>query len=520
MKRVCKPAHSFQKQRSGTLLFIVLITVVMLALSAYTFTALMQTEQEATTLQSRQIQARFLTDSAIDYMRLVLSTDDATLFETGGIWNNEELFQAIPVEIDGDVELIGRFTVISPSIDEDDGLQEGTRFGVYDESNKINLNVLPFMDAWIPGGARALLMALPNMEEEFADAILDFIDEDDDEREFGVESSFYESLSPGYEAKNGPLDSLDQLLLIRDITPQMLFGLDTNRNGIIDEDESAADSTLETDMELGWANYMTLYSKESNVTPNGFPRVNINSTDLEQLYDDLRSNFDENWSQFIIFYRVNGPATLGEDEEPPANNPPLGEIDFEMLGEPQFTFNNILDLVGAYTTGTDQEGNSVTLVSPLNEFSIAPAMASITTYEGEAIPGRINIMQAPRRILDGIPGFTPEIVDEILTFREFELDQPDGADVQKQFETWIWLQGIVDLDTMRQLMPFICCGGDVYRAEIVGYFDDGQVTARSEAILDTTADIPRILFQRHKSHLPAAYDIETLGRDLVDIDSN
>ena len=65
-------------------------------------------------------------------------------------------------------------------------------------------------------------------------------------------------------------------------------------------------------------------------------------------------------------------------------------------------------------------------------------------------------------------------------------------------------------------MPFICCGGDVYKAEIVGYFDDDSVTARTEVILDTTVPIPRILNQRNKSHLPAAYSIDILGRELVD----
>ena len=504
--------------RSGTLLFIVLITVVMLALSAYTFTALMQTEQEAAMLKTRQIQARLLNDSAVDYLRLVLSYDDASIQERGGIWDNAELFQAIPVEIDVDNALIvGRFATVSPSMDIDDGTPEGTRFGLYDEASKINLNVLPFTDVYIEGGARQLLMALPNMNEEIADAIVDFIDSDDEEREFGVESNYYSSLTPGYEAKNGPLDSLDQLLLIKDITPQMLFGMDTNRNGILDEDEMAGTTALESDMQLGWANYLTLYSKESNVKPTGFPRVNINAENLEQLYEDLRSTFDETWSQFIIMYRINGPYTPEEDEEIPSNNEFLGELDFELLGDAQFTFTNVLDLVGALTTGTNEEGDSFVLSSPVvGPLPILSMMQNITTYDGEAIPGRINIMQAPRRILEGIPGFDTEIVDELIARREFELDDPDATDLQRQFETWIWLEGIVDLETMRTLMPFICCGGDVYKAEIVGYFDDDSVTARTEVILDTTVPIPRILNQRNKSHLPAAYSIDILGRELVD----
>jgi len=113
----------------------------------------------------------------------------------------------------------------------DEGIPEGYRFGLVDESSKINLNSLPFFDSWTPGSARQILMALPNMTEEIADSILDWVDEDDEEREYGTESSFYSSLSPAYAPKNGPLDSLDELLLVKGVTPELLFSLDTNRNG-------------------------------------------------------------------------------------------------------------------------------------------------------------------------------------------------------------------------------------------------------------------------------------------------
>ena len=36
------------------------------------------------------------------------------------------------------------------------------------------------------------------MTEEIADAILDWLDEDEEPREYGAESDYYSSLSPGY----------------------------------------------------------------------------------------------------------------------------------------------------------------------------------------------------------------------------------------------------------------------------------------------------------------------------------
>ncbi len=520
----CRPG---QGSRHGSVLIIVLVVVVLLSLAGYTFTSLMQTEEEAARLMTRRVQSKYLIDSGVDFTRLLLSYDQATIREKGGLWNNP-IFQNVPVTADEENEQnIGRFTIISPSID-DEGNPEGFRYGLLDESNKINLNVLPLLDNYPPGGAgRQLLMALPQMSEEVADAILDWLDEDDDVREFGAESGFYTGLLPPYECKNGPLDSLDELLLIRGITPQLLFGNDINRNGVIDQGESDSETLLDADMELGWINYMTLYSKESNLNDESLVRVNINNPDLEQLYDDLRASFNEQWSIFIVMGRVNGLLTEDQLEEgaSPVNTLPFLDLDFDGM-EATSTYNQILDLVGTYTTVPDPsgEGEAIVLRSPIPadifnpEFglNLANAMQNITTYQGDAIPGRINIMQAPRLVLEGIPGLEPEVVDEIIRVREFELSDPDGADLNRRYETWPVVEGLIDLATMRAILPFVCVGGDVYKAEVVGYFDDGVGTSRAEVFLDTTVPLPRILFWRDKSHLQSGYNINVLGRDLIE----
>ena len=143
-------------------------------------------------------------------------------------------------------------------------------------------------------------------------------------------------------------------------------------------------------------------------------------------------------------------------------------------------------------------------------------MESLTTFEGTTIPGRINIMQAPRRVLLAIPGLDEETVDLIIQRRgtDFELDDPDGADLNRRYETWLMVEGLLSANAMKPLMKYVCAGGDVYRAEIVGYFADGIGTSRAEAVIDTTAPLPRVLFWRDKSHLPAGYSIESLGLDL------
>ena len=79
-----KLGRSRRDRRSGSILLIVLVTVVVLSLSAYTFTALMQTEDEASRLMTLRVQTKYLVDSGTDYTRLFLSQSDATIRERGG----------------------------------------------------------------------------------------------------------------------------------------------------------------------------------------------------------------------------------------------------------------------------------------------------------------------------------------------------------------------------------------------------------------------------------------------------
>jgi hypothetical protein len=106
------------RKRRGILLIIVLVTLVLITLGAYSFTSLMLVEEEAARLGIRQIQSKYLADSGVDYSRLFLVNDLATIREKGGLWDNPASFQAVPVGIDpDDPEQVWRFTVVSPSID-------------------------------------------------------------------------------------------------------------------------------------------------------------------------------------------------------------------------------------------------------------------------------------------------------------------------------------------------------------------------------------------------------------------
>ena len=119
----------------------------------------------------------------------------------------------------------------------------------------------------------------------------------------GAESDYYSGLSPGYRCKNGPLDSIEELLLVRGVTPDLLFGSDRNRNGYTDAGE-ASDGSQPNDR--GWSVYLTVYSRERNIDSDNNPRTNLNDSDVNTLSDTMTQRFGPELADFILAYRLYG----------------------------------------------------------------------------------------------------------------------------------------------------------------------------------------------------------------------
>ncbi len=518
----------FASRRRGVVLIIVLVVVVILSLAAYSFTDLMQSHRRGAILSGKQIQARLLVDSGVETIKLYLTSDRATRDEMGGHYNNPLVFQAAKVIPELDAPSRGSFTVLAPLIDSK-STQAGVRYGLEDESTRLNLNLLLLADKIQAGAARTFLMALPNMTEDVADAILDWIDEDDETREFGAEVDYYSGLSPPYGPRNAPPETIEELLLVRGITPQLLFGIDSNRNGMADAHEvsnsntgvgtpltsmtSTSSTTVDSSgFNRGMAAYLTLYSAERNARADGTPRIWLNNTDLTQMQQDLTEVFSEEWTNFILAYRLYGPYSGNEEGQSAAG------IELNLSQQPKGTFSQVLDLIGKKVQ-ISQEGRQIVLQSPFDSAPLAMGvylpqlMENCTASQATSIPGRININQAPQELLLGIPGMTEDIATEIVSRRTEEVDDDNP---NRSFETWLLAEAIVTIDEMRTLTPFITAGGDVFRAQVVGYFQGGGPAARAEVVFDATSSTPRLLFWRDVSHLGRGYALETLGVDLVE----
>ncbi len=91
-----------------------------------------------------------------------------------------------------------------------------------DEGGKISLNRAD--EALLRKVFETLGMKIDE-QQEIVDAILDWRDSDDMHRLHGAEDEYYLKLPEPYRAKNGPFDSVDELLQVRGITRELFYGV-------------------------------------------------------------------------------------------------------------------------------------------------------------------------------------------------------------------------------------------------------------------------------------------------------
>jgi type II secretory pathway component PulK len=560
-----------QPCRRASALLLTLIVVVLLTLGAMAFFERMFAEHEAVRAYGRQMQSRHMAESGVEYVKAVLMQDPATIRDSGGLYINPQLFKGILIADDPNAAFRGRFTAMAPDLTPD-GYYGGVRWGLENESARLNLNTVLLADDANQENARKLLMTLPGMTESIADAILDWIDSDDDTRMMGAERDYYSSLNPTYLPRNGPLGSIEELLLVRDVTPALLFGADLNRNGVIDgnEEQLAAIENVDNSMGVlnrGWAAYLTLDSAESNLRPDGRPKIDVNMDSLEELHKQLLEVFSKDEADFIVAFRQGGSYT-GEQKGQSVGS---AQVDLKQQGRERL--RTILDLIGARTQiakpgagggnqspqgpnqpnspetpGGDGEGppggngngdgrgdgvgqgggggpggGQSNLVIIEAAFPNDPGamqsylpklMDNVAVNAAPTIPGRININQAPRQLLAGIPGLTSTAVDQILSNRDVTLGQQQPEQIH---ETWLLTSGVVDLDGMKGIIGLVTTGGNVYRAQIVGFFDAAGPADRLEVVIDATKTPPVVRRRWELRDLGPGYSLEVLGAALDDL---
>lgn len=104
------------------------------------------------------------------------------------------------------------------------------------------------------------------------DALKDWIDPDNEVTGFGEESSYYQALQVAYSCRNGPMEYLEELLLVKGITRELFYG---------------------TQEKPGISHYLTVY---------GDGKININ-TAAPLVLGSLSDQLDQEMIQDMVVYR-------------------------------------------------------------------------------------------------------------------------------------------------------------------------------------------------------------------------
>lgn len=500
--------QSERRARHGFVLVVVLIVIAMLSLAGYAFTDLMSTEYKTTRLQGRLLDSQCLAQSGVELAKCYLAMSPAARQEFGGHFDNRERFQA--VRRSPDAEARGWFSLVAPPRADENPPK--LRFGLANESAKLNLRAVLKWDEAQPGAGRAALLNLPGMTDELADAILDWVDADNLPREFGAESEHYGGLEPRYTPPNAAPAALEELLWVRGATRAMLFGDDRNQNGAIEAEEfEFAERNRQTSGKsagpFGWSVFLTVDSAEGSLNPKGEPKTDLNQPGLQRLHQEVSRALEEPWATFIVAYRQFGPY-LGS-----GTSAETGAFAPDFAVPPRFPINSVLDLVAVRVQVAYPGRPPVILPSPFENSQTAmreylPRLLDFTRVDPqERVIGRVDVNEAPREVLMAIPGISAGLVEDIVSKRGRE---PGVVDEAHRHVSWLLTEGVVPLEQLKPLMKHLTAGGDVYRTQAVGYQENGPI-CRADILLDATSRPPRLVSWRGLERLGRGYDVAVLG---------
>ena len=518
------------RSRRAFVLVVVTITIALLSLAAYTFTGTMQVEYEATMMHGRDVEARMMAESAVEFAATKIAEYQADPSSVD-LFHDPQVFQGVSLSESPVPRGQVRFSIVVPN--DASNLQTNLRFGVISENARFNLNrLLEFVNDDDESTDPYLALSyVPGMTEDIANSIVDWIDSDDERRLGGAESADYEVLAIPYSARNGPMESIDELLKIQGITPELFYGEDANRNGVLDPNENDGAQSLPWDngddvLDTGWREYFTVSSRELNTTVDGEERINLNQGLMTELFDAVEPDYGEEAAQFVVAFRLfgNDNASLAteqsltvaqKDAATAVGKAVTGGIEgsvtragLDLTQVAAFSYRSIYDLIDAEVQAIIN-GTSTTLVSPWTSSNVLndmPALERAFTWVDDAfLDGRIDVNSAPHHVLMAIPGMTEGIADAIVAARPSVSADGTTKGVMSTRTTPAWLlaEGIIDLETLQLLGPWLTTGGGIYRFQAIGHFDQGGPNSRLEAMIDGTQSPPRVVFYR---------DLTMLGR--------
>lgn len=209
-------------------------------------------------------QASYVAQSGVEIARALIQEDDPSYDGPDEKWAQFEILAYLSHQLFPEGYFTGQIVDESAKFNPN-GLIDG--YGNVDSKKKNQLE---------------RLLTLLHHEPEVIDPILDWLDPDDQRRPLGAEREYYMALKPPYTPKNGLLDSLEEMLLIKGLVSSIFYG---------------------TGGREGLGKYLTVYSEG---------KININTASLPVLMS-LSPKVDQAMAQAVLDIRREKPFRRPED---------------------------------------------------------------------------------------------------------------------------------------------------------------------------------------------------------------
>ncbi|MBI3416010.1 MAG: general secretion pathway protein GspK [Verrucomicrobia bacterium] len=443
----CLLQRNLRPSQRGSVLIIVLWIAFGLVSIALYFANSMTFELRGSDNRVAGQQAEQAIDGAMRYVNYLL-----TNLPTNGFAPDLKTYLSTAVPVgDSYFWLIGR-TNQPLALDE-------PAFGLIDEASKLNLNTATL----------EMLQLLPGMTAQLAAAIIDWRDTDSAVTAGGAESQTYSTLSPAYNCKNAPFETVDELRLVYGATLEILYGEDTNLNGVLDPNENDGTVSLPIDnqdgrLDPGILEYVTVYSREAN------RRTNVNN--VPQLTALLRQNLDNTRAtQILRRIGVTQPGGPGGGRGGGAGGgPPV---------VPTVTppIRSVLEFY---------------IRSGMTADEFAKIESSISATNSTSISGLINVNTASEAVLACIPGIGVEKAPSFTAFRQSNPSRLNSIS---------WVSEVLDRAGAIRAGPYLTARSYQFTADVAAVGQHGRGYRRERFVFDTTAGVPQIIFRKDLSGL-------------------
>lgn len=466
--------------RQGMALLLVSLVIVLVALAAYGYLDHMQSQYRIAKMQLEQTEAKQTTLSGLDFCSSLLDRPGQLRQSVGGLEDNATLFGERLIETNSPTDTSDaaawRFSVLSPPLASTGSTRAATttlpfRYGMENESAKLHIPTLLEWDRVQPGAARRALLNLPGATEEMVALFLEYCRAPQQSpKQASAPDRIALLWSGGDWNRNYRLDPLEQQL--------NLLNDEGNANP---SEPSPSDSVVQ---QTGWDQFLTWESGQRNINWNGQPRIYLNQRDLQKLHSDLLTVWPDTWANYVILARQYGvtPRPSASNQTALDAAPPP---DFQLAAKT--TLRTPLDLVDTAVRIPSESGSSQLIVSPfLSEMIqqsdyLGKLLDDVTVTPNESLVGVVDVNSAPAEVLMGIPGMTTAIAQRCVQVRQSQSNTPTS---ETYHIGWLLSQSVCNLQTLKQLYPYLAARSDVYQVQVVGYRDDLSPTFRASAIID------------------------------------